>query len=99
MKTLASIILFSFICSPAFAQNTPFEKTKGAESASYFEAIAFYQQLDKASPKVLVKDMGMTDAGYPLHLVLVSNDGMFEPTKWHSKGKAVIMVNNDIHHC
>lgn len=97
MKLFATLFIICYLCSPALAQNTPFEKSKGAESASYFEAIAFYQQLDKASPKVLVKEMGLTDAGYPLHLVLVSNDGIFDPINWHSKGKAVIMVNNGIH--
>ncbi|HSC53014.1 MAG TPA: M14 family zinc carboxypeptidase [Phnomibacter sp.] len=97
MRIIACVACCIFFCSVAVAQTTPFEKTKGAESATYFEAIAFYQQLDKASTKVQVKEMGLTDAGYPLHLVLVSNDGQFDPAQWHQKGKAVVMVNNGIH--
>ena len=60
------------------AQLSRFEKTNGLESATYFEAIDWYKNLDKKSNKVLVKEMGITDAGYPLHLVLVCNDGKFD---------------------
>ena len=55
--------------------------------ATYFEAIQFYKNLYHSSPKVLLKEMGMTDAGYPLHLVLVSNDGKFDPAIWHKQNK------------
>ncbi len=41
--------------------------------------------------------MGSTDAGYPLHLVLVSNDGRFDAAKWHAQHKAIILINNGIH--
>jgi hypothetical protein len=41
--------------------------------------------------------MAMTDAGYPLHLVLVSNDGKFDAARWHAQNKAVILINNGIH--
>ena len=41
--------------------------------------------------------MGVTDAGYPLHLVMVSADGKFDPAEWHRQHKVVILVNNGIH--
>ncbi|HMW27581.1 MAG TPA: M14 family zinc carboxypeptidase, partial [Ferruginibacter sp.] len=47
--------------------------------------------------QVLVKEMGMTDAGYPLHLVLVSKDGKFDPGQWHKQNKVVVLINNGIH--
>jgi hypothetical protein len=81
----------------SFAQLTPFEKSGGMASATYFEAIKFYKQLDRSSPKVLVKSMGISDAGYPLHLVLVSANGQFEPAAWHKQNKAVVLVLNGIH--
>jgi hypothetical protein len=73
---MRKFILLSIIISffhNTYAQQCRFEKTNGLESATYFEAIDWYKNLDKASTKVLVKEMGMSDAGYPLHLVLVSN--------------------------
>jgi len=39
----------------------------------------------------------MSDAGYPLHLVMVSNDGKFDAAQWHKQNKAVILINNGIH--
>lgn len=95
----ASLILFLFIVSfnKIIAQQCCFEKSNGLESSTYFEAIDWYKNLDKKSPLVLVKQMGMTDAGYPLHIVLVSYDGKFDAAKWHQQNKAVILINNGIH--
>jgi Zinc carboxypeptidase len=79
------------------AQLTPYEKSGALQTATYAECIQYYQQLDKQSPKVMMKTMGLTDAGLPLHLLLVSADGKFDPAQWHKQGKTVIMVNNGIH--
>jgi len=95
-KLIVVTILLSFIYS-VDAQQCRFEKTNGMESATYFEAIDWFKKLDKISAKVLVKEMGMTDAGYPLHLVLVSSDGKFDAVQWHKQNKAVILINNGIH--
>ncbi len=81
----------------AYSQETAFEKSNGKETATYFQAIDFYKNLDKSSSKILMKEMGSTDAGYPLHLVLISNDGKFDPKAWHSQNKVVILINNGIH--
>ncbi len=87
-------ILFS---TWAYSQQTVFEKSNGKKTATYFEAIHYYKDLDKSSTKILMKEMGPTDAGYPLNLVLISNDGKFDPKEWHSRNKVVIMINNGIH--
>jgi len=97
MKKLPALFIFFSILYTSNAQQCRFEKSNGKESATYFEAIDWYKNLDKQSPNVLMKEMGMTDAGYPLHLVLVSADGKFDPKEWHKQNKVVIMVNNGIH--
>ncbi len=79
------------------AQQTPFEKSNGKRSATYFEAVKWYKDLDKNSPKISVKEMGPTDSGYPLHLVMISADGKFDPITWHQQKKAVLLINNSIH--
>ncbi len=86
-----------FVCTRLYAQQTPFEKSNGKETATYFETINFYKSLEKKSSRILIKEFGTTDAGYPLHLVLISNDEKFNPTLWHQQNKIVILVNNGIH--
>ncbi|HEV3414741.1 MAG TPA: M14 family zinc carboxypeptidase [Puia sp.] len=76
---------------------TPFEASDGKRTATYAECIAFYQQLPKSSPLVSIREMGMSDAGYPYHVVLYSNDGTSDPAEWHRRGKVVILINNGIH--
>lgn len=95
-KTILLLAIF-FTYYNTGAQQCRFEKTDGLETATYFEAINWYKNLDKVSSKVLVKEMGMTDAGYPLHLVMVCDDGKFDPLQWHKQNKAVILINNGIH--
>ncbi len=87
--------LFSFHI--VIAQQTVFEKSGGKKTATYFEVIEWYRQLAKKSSQIKVKEIGITDAGYPLHLVMLSNDGKFEPAVWHRQRKVVILVNNGIH--
>ncbi len=96
MKKIIIGLLF-FATQNSFAQQTVFEKSKSTESASYFEIINFYKKLDTQNDIVSVKEMGETDAGYPLHLVLVSSDKTFEPAKWELQNKVVLMINNGIH--
>lgn len=83
--------------SKNYGQLTKFEKTAGLETATYFEVIEWYKKLEKVSKMISIKKMGETDAGYPLHLVLVSGDGKFSPEKWHEQKKVVIFINNGIH--
>src|SRR5687767_1743717 len=96
---MPTLLLILIILAPFFpvAQITPFEKSNGQETATYFEVIDFYKKLDRAHGKVLMKEMGPTDAGYPLHIVMVSGDGSFDPAVWHKQNKVVILVINGIH--
>ncbi|MBA2249125.1 MAG: M14 family metallopeptidase [Chitinophagaceae bacterium] len=97
MKNIFSLFIGIILSASSFAQQTPFEKSGGKESATYFQAIEFYKNLDKVSSKIFMKEMGPTDAGYPLHLVLISNDANFDPVQWHKENKAIILINNGIH--
>ncbi|MEO6536982.1 MAG: M14 family metallopeptidase [Ferruginibacter sp.] len=98
MKYIVMLISFFIILKNGTkAQLTPFEKSNGNKTATYAEAIQWYKNLGKISTEILVKEMGPTDAGYPLHLVMLSGDKTFDPIKWHSQKKVVIMINNGIH--
>lgn len=82
---------------PAQLPVTRFEQSQGKETVTYHEAIKAWQQLDKASNKVRLKTMGPSDAGYPLHLALVSGDGTADPAVWRQSNKVVLLINNGIH--
>jgi hypothetical protein len=64
---------------------------------SYEDAIDAYRQLDNFYPQAMLKEMGMTDAGLPLHLFLISGDGVFDPAQIKKEGKSIILINNGIH--
>lgn len=91
-----SFFLFSFNIA-AQSVHTVFERTNGTETATYKETINYYQALGKRYKQISIKTFGSTDAGYPLHLIMFSSDGKFNPKEWHKDNKVVIMVNNGIH--
>ena len=41
--------------------------------------------------------MGMTDAGYPLHLIVVGNNGDYNFENIRKNNKRIILINNGIH--
>lgn len=98
MKPLLLIFSVLFF-ETSFAQNftTPFERSKGNQSATYFEAIDFYRQLDRNFPTIDLQNVGPTDLIYPLHVVLYSKDKNFNIRDWHRQNKLVILINNGIH--
>jgi hypothetical protein len=48
---------------------TPFERSKGAETATYLEANEFYKRLFNTYHNIFVGDAGMTDIGLPLRVI------------------------------
>src|ERR1051326_497255 len=76
---------------------TKFEQSKGTVSPTYYEIIDWWKKLDQRSPKIKMLTMGMTDAGFPLNLVVASNDGDYNFESIRKKNKRVILINNGIH--
>src|SRR5678815_4684136 len=94
---LTALCIFS--CSLLIAQpvSTRFEKSNGTESPGYFEIIDWWKKLDDRSGKIKMLAMGMTDAGLPLHLIVVSNNGDYNFTNLRKNNKRIILINNGIH--
>ncbi len=93
---LASLLSASII---SFGQNitTKFEQSGGKESPTYPEIIDWWQKLDQQSGKVKLLTMGPTDAGFPLHLAVVANNGDFNFDNIRKNNKRIILINNGIH--
>lgn len=77
--------------------STRFEKSNGTETPTYSEIISWWQQLDAQSGKVKMLTMDMTDAGFPLHLIVVSNNGDYNFNNIRKNNKRIILINNGIH--
>ena len=95
-------ILFALLLFPSqliFSQTitTKFEQTNGTQTPTYYEIIDWWKKLDQQSPEIKMLTMGMTDAGFPLNLVVVSNDGDYNFENIHKKNKRIILINNGIH--
>ena len=93
------LLITIVICASGLTQNitTKFEQSNGKQSPTYNEIIDWWQKLDLLSGKVKMLTMGMTDAGYPLHLVVVSNNGDYNFDNIHKNNKRIILINNGIH--
>lgn len=98
MKKITFILFISF-SNVLFAQTitTKFEQSKGTQTPTYFEIVDWWKKLDEKSGKVKMLTMGMTDAGYPLHLIVVGNNGDYNFSTIRKNNKTVILVNNGIH--
>lgn len=98
MRQIFLIIIIT-VSFNSFAQNitTKFEQSGGKESPTYAEIIDWWQKMDKASDYVKMLTMGPTDAGFPLHLVLVSTAKDFDITSIKKNDRRIILINNGIH--
>ncbi len=75
---------------------TFFEKGNGNQSATYQEVISYYKSLDQDFDTIKMEQMGLTDSGEPLHIVIFSANKNFDFKTIH-KDNAVILINNGIH--
>lgn len=74
----------------------PFERDSNT-TATYFEAVAYYEALTGQYPQLRLEAHGITDSGLPLHLAVLSTDGTFTPEMARARHKQVLFINNAIH--
>ncbi len=95
LRILFLIFLISFT---AKAQETIFEKSGGKETGTYNEVIEYYQNLAAQHPRVTkLMEMGLTDSGEKLHLLIIDQSGSFDLPKLQASGKTIVLFNNGIH--
>ncbi len=103
MKKCFFFAILFFISNSLHAQVTdtafitPFEKSNGLESATYFQAIDFYKALDEKYDRIKMLDIGITDTKYALNVVLYCKDMGFDIRQWRQEKKVLILINNGIH--
>ncbi|MFP9114235.1 M14 family metallopeptidase [Flavobacterium sp. RHBU_3] len=98
---MKKILVWLLFPAALFAQNkpaypTPYEKGNGNQTATYQEAIAYYEALDKGFETIQLLPAGEDDNGLPIHIVTYSADKNFNLAEVR-KNKAVLLINNGIH--
>ena len=76
---------------------TLFEKTKGTETPEYKAVISYYKDLASAYSGVSLFSFGQTDSGEPLHLVVYSQEAIYNVDEIKTSSKNRILINNGIH--
>lgn len=97
MKNLL-LLLLSLLTHGGFSQVrprllTPYEISQGKETATYAQIISYYQQLDKQFDQAKLMEIGKTDIGKPLHVLLLSADKIFTARP----GRVTLLIINGIH--
>ena len=78
--------------------STAYEKGNQNQTTTWLECIAFYEELARSFPRVLRFEVaGMSDAGHPIHVGVVSVDGEFDRARIKQAGRTVFFNNNGIH--
>ncbi|MFC1550354.1 M14 family zinc carboxypeptidase [Candidatus Neomarinimicrobiota bacterium] len=64
---------------------------------TYIEAIQWYDYLANKYENSALFEYGKTDIGKPLHLFVISKNGIFNPKQIKNLKRTVILINNAIH--
>ncbi len=98
-RTLPVTLLL--LCAVLFVHaqdlTTKYERTGAKQTVTYHECIDYWEMLAGRFPQLKMMEIGQTDAGYPLHLVILSQDKDFDFASLKKKDKRVILINNGIH--
>ncbi|MDE2430678.1 MAG: peptidase M14 [Burkholderiales bacterium] len=77
---------------------TPYESGNSNQTTTWNDCIGFYLKLAKQFPKVLqFSQIGVSDAGIPIHAGVVTADGVFDREQIKKEGRPVFFNNNGIH--
>ncbi len=76
---------------------TVYENSGGRQTPTYAQIMDWWNAADRASKKISVMQKGPTDAGFPLHLALISDQGYTTVGQAQKDGKLIILINNGIH--
>ena len=77
---------------------TPYEQGNRNQTTTWEGCIRFYEDLAQQFPGLLkFSQIGVSDAGLPLHAGVVSVDGVFGAEDIRRAGRLVFFNNNGIH--
>lgn len=100
-KIVLVIALLIFSCHSEKRKSTidfitVFESSDGLETATYQQTIEYYSDLSDAYKGISIQEIGETDSGKPLHIVILNPDAEYDFENIR-KEKRIILINNGIH--
>ncbi len=100
MKHLC-LLIFLMAFPNIYAQEPlAFELSEGTQTQTYAQTIKFYTDLANKNSTVSIYEMGQTDSGLPLHVVIFdSQNATHKKTEqpYLKNGKNLLLINNGIH--
>ncbi len=88
----------SFLLSALFATRCLSQWTfTGDTSATWEQAIARFQELDRMHSGASMFEIGEDDDGSPLHLFVIADGSGFTPDSIRASGKNILWITNGIH--
>lgn len=102
MKKILLLLVILFSCGEAEKTSTNdfktvFEISQGQETATYKETIEYYQSLAETYPEITIEAIGETDAGKPLHLVVLNPKANGQNFETLRASHQILLINNGIH--
>ncbi|MEZ4685094.1 MAG: M14 family zinc carboxypeptidase [Bacteroidia bacterium] len=102
LRLLTAFSLFIFL-APTFPAEisddwlTPYERSGKVATATWADAISYYQRLAAENKQVKLREIGLADVGRPIHFVTISNSEVQDGADARAQGKRVLFINNAIH--
>jgi len=91
-----TIIISSCLSANHYVNTIANAENIRTSSISYHETIAFYKHLSEIHETINIQIIGITDSGYPLHLVTFNPEKQFD-FEISKQEKAILLINNGIH--
>ena len=88
---------YIFILFFAFSSLFSRAQWRGDTSPSYPELVAYLKKLDKENKEIKLFNMGLSDYGLPIYVVIINADSDSTKTFEQARNGTTILINNGIH--
>jgi hypothetical protein len=94
-KRIVLFVSIYALVNPELASQT--ERFRGNTTPTWEQVIASYRELDQSYEEASLVEIGMSDAGKPLHLFIINKTKVFKLFDISASGRPILLVNNAIH--
>jgi hypothetical protein len=96
-KILRTVLIFGLTLIQGYSWSQISLDYEANKTPEWHEVIEMYSILDESYKNASLVEVGLTDAGKPLHLFIISDSEVFSADELHQADKRIIMINNGIH--